>query len=98
MDPNAYILVLDHQPKELKGNKEAGVDLQLSGHTHAGQIFPGGVVSELFGINEQNYGIRTDGTFTSIVSSGIAGWGSHFRTEGHSEYVMIQVKRASETN
>lgn len=86
-----FILVLDHQPKELVGNKNAGVDLQLSGHTHAGQIFPGGLISELFGINEQNYGLRNNGDFTSIVSSGIAGWGSKFRTEGHSEYVVIDI-------
>ena len=73
----------------------AGVDLQLSGHTHAGQIWPVGVFTELSG--GMNYGIRTydrlNGTFNIIVSSGIAGWGYPIRTGGHSEYVIIDIKK-----
>jgi hypothetical protein len=37
---NLPIILMDHQPYELEEARIAGVDLQLSGHTHRGQIFP----------------------------------------------------------
>lgn len=92
VDQSQFLLLLDHQPKELKENADLGIDLQLSGHTHAGQLWPAGIIGEWLGANEQNYGIRRIKDFTSIVSSGIAGWGNILRTAKHSEYVMIQVK------
>ena len=64
-------------------------DLSLSGHTHAGQIWPTGQLGELIGVNELNYGYRQDGDYQVIVSSGIGGWGYSIRTGGHSEYVVI---------
>lgn len=65
------------------------IDLSLSGHTHAGQIWPTGQLGELIGVNELNYGYRQDGDYQVIVSSGIGGWGYPIRTGGHSEYVVI---------
>ncbi len=41
MDRSKPILVIDHQPKELQELADAGVDLDLCGHTHDGQMFPG---------------------------------------------------------
>ncbi len=93
VDQNKYLLLLDHKPMELKENAKLGIDLQLSGHTHAGQLWPAGIVGELLGANEQNYGIRVNGGFTSIVSSGIAGWGNKLRTAKHSEYVIIHLRQ-----
>ncbi|MFR9098840.1 MAG: metallophosphoesterase [Anaerostipes hadrus] len=84
-----FVLLLDYQPKGLKENKKAGVDLSLSGHTHAGQIWPTGQLGELIGVTELNYGHRQDGNYQVIVSSGIGGWGYPIRTGGHSEYVVI---------
>ncbi len=92
IDQNKYILLLDHKPAELEENTKLGIDLQLSGHTHAGQLWPAGIIGELLGANEQNYGIRENGSFTSIVSSGIAGWGNKLRTAKHSEYVIITLR------
>lgn len=92
IDKNSYIIVLDHRPVLLEENAAQGVDLQLSGHTHAGQIWPTGQLALLLGINEQNYGEKAIGDFHAIVSSGIGGWGYAIRTGGHSEYVMIDVK------
>lgn len=86
---DSFLLLLDHQPRNLEENKKAGVDLQLSGHTHAGQIWPTGQLGALFGITELNYGYRKDGNYQVIVSSGIGGWGYPIRTGGHSEYVVI---------
>lgn len=92
IDTNQFLLLLDHQPVELEKNKELGIDLQLSGHTHAGQVFPTGILSELFKLNEMNYGYRKSGKYQIIVSSGIGGWAYPLRTGAHSEYIVIDIQ------
>lgn len=67
--------MLDHQPSELEAADRAGYDLLLSGHTHAGQIWPTGLISQAAGIVEWNYGYRKLDHLQVIVSSGIGGWG-----------------------
>lgn len=89
-DPDNYIVVMDHQPLDLEENAAAGADLQLSGHTHGGQIFPLGLLTELFA-GRLNAGSRTIGDFTAITSTGFAGWGYPVKTEGRSEYVYIEI-------
>lgn len=88
---NKFYLLMDHQPGDLKENDREGIDLQVSGHTHAGQIWPTGPLMELLGINEINYGYRKTGNLQTVVTSGMAGWGYPIRTGGHCEYVMIEV-------
>jgi len=92
VDKSNFLLLLDHQPVELKDNEVAGYDLQLSGHTHAGQMWPVGPLTTLFGMVELNYGYRKQGDFQAIVTSGIAGWGYPLRTGKHSEYVIIKIR------
>ncbi|MDO4275385.1 MAG: metallophosphoesterase [Eubacteriales bacterium] len=92
IDREEFLLLLDHQPRQGAEYDEAGIDLQLAGHTHAGQIWPTGQLGALSGMTEQNYGLAGYGTFQRIVSSGIAGWGYAVRTGGHSEYVVVTVK------
>ena len=92
VNPNTFILVLDHQPKGLSENQNTGADLQLSGHTHAGQIWPTGQLGTLTGAVELNYGLKSMDHYQVLVSSGIAGWGYPIRTGGHSEYVIVTVK------
>lgn len=92
IDKSKLTLLLDHQPMELKENATAGVDLQLSGHTHGGQIWPVGVISDLLGFGELNYGLKEIENGDFIVSSGIAGWGYPIRTGARSEYVIVDVK------
>lgn len=89
VDRNKYIIMVDHQPIEAKENDEQGVDLMLSGHTHAGQIWPIGVVTTLRG--EYNYGRFVKGNCKVIVSSGFTGWGYPVRTEGYCEYVSLYI-------
>ncbi|MBQ7503101.1 metallophosphoesterase [bacterium] len=88
-DRNKFIIVADHQPADSKENAAAGVDLQVSGHTHAGQIWPMGRILRLFG--QLNYGRFQEGGCTVIVSSGAVGWGYPLRTERHCEYVVIDI-------
>lgn len=92
--PSQLTLLIDHQPLGLQANADAGVDLQISGHTHAGQIWPTGKLMELLGVSEMNYGYKRIDTMNTIVTSGIGGWGYAIRTGGHCEYVMIDVRKA----
>ena len=87
---STFRLVLDHQPIETEEYMTYPCDLQLSGHTHNGQIWPAGYISALS--NDVLYGQETVGSCQVIVSSGIAGWGFPIRTEGHSEWVMVTLR------
>ncbi|MCH5251709.1 MAG: metallophosphoesterase [Lachnospiraceae bacterium] len=91
--PEDYIIMADHQPIEYAENKKAGVDLILSGHTHAGQIFPSGYVMKFFHTFDLWYGHTTVDSMDAVVSAGLAGWGYPIRTQKHSEYTIINIKR-----
>ena len=88
-DPDTFIIVADHQPIEYEQCAQNGADLELSGHTHAGQIWPVGTLTELDG--SLNYGLYHKDGIDVIVSSGIAGWGYSIRTEKHCEYVVVHL-------
>lgn len=88
---DALTVLMDHQPGDLAENNSEGIDLQVSGHTHAGQIWPTGQLMQFLRVNEINYGYRRTGKLQTIVTSGLAGWGYPIRTGGHCEYVMIDV-------
>jgi hypothetical protein len=88
---NNYTIVIDHQPIELNDKANAKIDLTVSGHTHAGQIWPTGTLMQLLKMSELNYGYKHIQDTDIIVTSGIAGWGYPIRTGGHCEYVIINV-------
>ena len=86
-----YNIVLDHQPQGTKENIKNNVDLQLSGHTHNGQMFPLSYSYHLQLDFAGNYGKETFRNYTKIISSGLVGWGFPIRTEGICEYVVVNV-------
>ncbi len=90
-DPKKEVVVLDHVPTDYESVAKAGGDLILSGHTHAGQIWPAGLLMDALHINERSYGEKKVGHLTGLVTAGIAGWGFPIRTEKHSEYVIINI-------
>lgn len=90
-DFKKFVLLIDHRPCQLELDKESGVDLELCGHTHGGQVFPVGILCDLVGLNDKEYGYEKRDDFQVIVSSGAAGWGFPFRTEHHSEYVVVNI-------
>lgn len=92
-DKNLYSILIDHIPQQYKINKEAGINLELSGHTHAGQIFPVGIIEKMYKTSDLIYGKLEDENFTGIVTSGIAGWAIPIRTEAKSEYVVLNLTK-----
>ena len=71
--------------------KLLGVDLQLSGHTHAGQIFPFGYLTDLI-YKGYDYGLQRSGDVTIYTSSGVGTWGPPMRTGNSPEIVAIQIR------
>ena len=55
MDVSLPVLVIDHEPRELQELADAGVDVDLCGHTHDGQVFPGNIVIRFFWENKCGY-------------------------------------------
>jgi len=88
-----FVIVVDHQPVEYNNLKKLGVDLVLSGHTHAGQIFPAGYFIKWFHMSDLWYGYEKRETLNAIVSSGLSGWGYPIRTQEHSEYVIVNIRK-----
>ena len=90
IDFNYPVVLLDHQPVEMKIAKELGYDIVLSGHTHAGQFFPMTFFARFF--NERFYGLYQEDNFYTIVSSGIGVWGMAIRNTSNSEIVILDIK------
>ena len=89
VDKNNYIIMLDHQPYHLEEAEQNGVDLQLSGHTHRGQVWPLNWVTKK--MYECDYGAYQRGKTNYYVSSGIGLWGGKFRIGTSSEYAVITI-------
>ena len=88
-DRGNYTILLDHQPYHLEEAEQNGVDLQLSGHTHRGQVWPLNWVTKK--MYECDYGSYRLGKTDYYVSSGIGIWGGKFRIGTSSEYVVINI-------
>jgi hypothetical protein len=89
VNPLKPTIVIDHQPKELAAAKQQKVDLQFSGHTHKGQIWPVSLlVDQLF---EVSYGLQSTNDTHIYVSSGLSLWGPPFRIGTRSEFVVFNL-------
>jgi predicted MPP superfamily phosphohydrolase len=84
------VIVLDHQPLHLEEAEQAGAALQLSGHTHKGQIFPGNLL--VAAIFEKSYGLYKKGGTHYYITSGAGTWGPPVRTTGRPEVVFIDLE------
>lgn len=90
LDRSLPIIVMDHQPLQLDEPVQQGVDLQLSGHTHAGQLYPIRLITQR--IFEDDWGYLRKGNFQLIVSSGYGTWGPPIRVGNNPEIVDITIK------
>jgi len=89
-NPALPIFLLDHEPFHLSEAEENGIDLQFSGHTHHGQIFPGNLITDK--VYELSYGYRQVGNTHYFVSSGWGLWGPPLRIGTHSEIVVFDIE------
>ena len=89
VDHSYPIILMDHQPFGLSNAVESGVDLQLSGHTHHGQIWPFNYITR--GIYELSWGYKKIKDTHFYVSSGFGTWGPPVRLGNRPEVVIIHL-------
>jgi uncharacterized protein len=89
-DTSKPVILLDHQPFNYQEAEKYGVDLELSGHTHNGQMWPLNHVTAM--IYELSYGYLRKGNSQFIVSSGYGLWGPRVRSASRSEVLLINIK------
>ncbi|HYF95415.1 MAG TPA: metallophosphoesterase [Symbiobacteriaceae bacterium] len=92
VDPALPILLMDHQPNRLGDAQAARVDLQVSGHTHRGQMFPYNFITDR--MYEVDWGYLRKGDTHVVVSNGFGTWGPPIRIGNKPEVVSIRVRFA----
>lgn len=88
-DGSKPMIMVDHQPHGITRKNELGIDLQISGHTHNGQIWPGNIVTNM--IYEQSNGYKKWSHSHVYVSSGISLWGPPFRIGTNSDMAVFKI-------
>jgi hypothetical protein len=83
------VILVDHRPTEIDQVSKTTVDIQLSGHTHNGQMFPLNLI--LRSMYQLTWGYEKVGNTHFFVTSGIRLWGPPVRTVGKSEIMVIEV-------
>ncbi len=83
-------ILLDHTPFNLSEAVNNKINLQLSGHTHHGQIWPANIIISM--IYEISWGYKKKSDTHFYVTSGAGTWGPPVRTGSKSEIVEIKVK------
>jgi len=89
LDKNNPIILLDHQPFNLNEAEIAGVDLQFSGHTHHGQLWPLNFITNK--VYEVSWGYKKKGNTHFYVSTGFGTWGPPVRIGNRPEIVQIKL-------
>lgn len=87
---NLPLIMMDHQPFKLKEAANYPIDLQLSGHTHHGQLFPFQLITKAIYEISMGYGkIKNTHLY---VSGGYGIWGPPIRTVSRPEIIIINLK------
>jgi predicted MPP superfamily phosphohydrolase len=90
VDKSLPIILMDHQPVHLNEAAEQGVDLQFSGHTHNGQLWPFNYIADA--VYEVSWGYKKKGNTHIYVSCGVGTWGPPMRTGNRPEVVNVKLK------
>ncbi len=90
LDKSKPIILMDHQPYNLELAEVAGVDLQVSGHTHHGQLWPFSIITER--MYEIDHGYLRKGDSHFYVSQGVGTWGPPLRIGTRGEIVLLKVR------
>jgi predicted MPP superfamily phosphohydrolase len=86
---NLPVILMDHRPTELQQVSRTVTDVQFSGHTHNGQLFPLNLI--LHSIYELNWGYRRIKETHFFVTSGLRLWGPPVKTAGRSEIILVDI-------
>jgi predicted MPP superfamily phosphohydrolase len=89
VDKNFPVILLEHVPVHLEEAAEAGVDLQLSGHTHGGGAFPATLINGLLYDIGAGYGRR--GNTQVYVTTGVGVWSPPIRVGTTAEIVLMKL-------
>lgn len=89
-DSSKPMIMLDHQPYQVAKKDSLGVDVQVSGHTHRGQVFPMNMLVDM--MYEQSYGYRKWSHSHVYVSCGLSLWGPPFRIGTSSDIAVFELK------
>jgi predicted MPP superfamily phosphohydrolase len=89
VDRSFPLILMDHQPFHLEEAEQAGVDMQLSGHTHHGQLWPFNYITNK--VYEVSWGYKQKGNTHIYVSCGVGTWGPPVRTGNRPEILMIEL-------
>jgi len=90
IDKTFPVIVMNHQPFNLEEAVDEGVDLQLSGHTHHGQLWPLNYITQA--VFELSWGYLKKGNTNFYVSSGFGSWGPPVRLGNTPEVVVFDLK------
>ena len=90
MDKSLPTILMNHTPVNLRKAEAAGIDLQLSGHTHKGQLFPLNFITDL--VYAVHSGYARVGKMQIYVSNGVGTWGPPVRVGAPPEIVQIKLK------
>ncbi|MDD5590017.1 MAG: metallophosphoesterase [Candidatus Portnoybacteria bacterium] len=86
-------ILLYHSPVYIKQFAEMGINLQLAGHVHKGQIFPIEFISKLI-YGRYIYGLHKLGNHTVYTTAGAGSWGPTLRTSGVPEIPVITLQQS----
>jgi predicted MPP superfamily phosphohydrolase len=89
IDAEKASVLLKHEPKDLDVAREAGISLQISGHTHRAQMWPLGYIAHLV-YKGYSYGLKKLGEMHVYTSSGVGTWGPPMRVGTDAEVVVFE--------
>lgn len=90
-DPQRFVMLLAHQPLQGTAASERGVDLQLSGHTHGGQMWP--LMYAVGAINGTVWGPHRIGDLQMFTTRGIGAWGPPVRVGAPPDITVVTLRR-----
>jgi hypothetical protein len=91
LDKNLPSILLKHAPTNLQIASDKGISLQISGHTHVGQIFPWNLMVKLI-YQDYSYGLRKLDGMQVYTSSGAGTWGPPMRVGNYPEIVVMKLE------
>jgi predicted MPP superfamily phosphohydrolase len=89
-DPGRPSMLLYHSPTQVQEVKAAGINFEVCGHVHHGQVFPIQFITRLI-YGKYEHGLTDEGDFSIYTSSGTGTWGPMMRTGNHPEITVIHL-------